>query len=251
MTSGISCAISLHKIALIHGYDYRYVQARDSTTRWKPWQKIPPLADLLRQYDVVVSVDADVVFPSLHLPIELLLNHWQLGPHLSVSMPTDVDQEVLKDSHGRLMQNAGITILFNNPTTFEILDRWYNCPTEIEGCAKLTKVWPAEQGAFDEYIRYKFADSVGEFPCEDAIGYPPEGIDGCYGRIVRHYTLDKNGVKPAVAEALGIFLSKVLQADMFGSKGDLYLDMTNSSAYPEISEAELEALNEIEDYVPE
>lgn len=211
---------------MLHGYDYRYIRPQENKERFPPWQKLPALAETLRDYDVVVYADADVVFTNLHLPLELLLNRWEVDANVSITMPLDVDWGNCKDSKGRLMQNAGLIILNNNPTTFEMLDRWYHCPDEIKNCTRFLTAWPAEQGAFGEYIRYDFPQSIVEVPCNDAVGAPDMGGTDCHGAIIRHYTMDKGAVKLATAEALNALLSKALHADMVRKKQQLFFDKT-------------------------
>lgn len=224
--SAVTSSQAYRDQALLHGYDYRYVRPEENKDRFAPWQKIPALAEALRDYDTVVYADADVVFANLHLPMELLFNRWELDQNTSVAMALDVDWAQCKDSKGRQIQNAGFIVLNHNPTTFEILDRWYNCPTEVANCSNFMAEWPAEQGAFGEYIRYDFPESIVEIPCNDAVGGPDQGGSACHGAIIRHYTMHKDGIKPATAEALNNLLSRALHADMIRKKKELFLDRT-------------------------
>lgn len=62
----------------------------------------------------------------------------------------------------------------------------------------MTHSWPAEQGAFGEYVRHKFnrPNDFQEIPCDEANGGPPPGMfDYCTGRFVRHPWLDKDRLK--------------------------------------------------------
>ena len=109
-----------------------------------------------------------------------------------------------------------------------IQDRRYaprnlDCPDEVTNCTNFLAEWPAEQGAFGEYIRYDFPDAVKELPCNEAVGAPDQGGSNCHGAIIRHYTMDKDSVKRAAAEALSHLLNNALHADMVRKKKDLVM----------------------------
>jgi hypothetical protein len=215
------------------------------------WSRIPALLSALRECQVVVYMDSDAIFPYLHLPMEWLLNYWNITEDIAVAMsqePLDwhrkhwnITQDELAllypepvlswvaglDSRGRTALNAGIMIVQNTPQTQELLSRWMNCPTSdmYPGCHDLVNEWPAEQGAFNEYVRYDFLDRVHEIPCNEAHGYPGVSI-GCYGTLLRHYTLDKMLVRGAVDDAALVKgAMEITQRSMVQERADLYVNL--------------------------
>jgi hypothetical protein len=77
------------------------------------------------------------------------------------------------DSRGRTALRGGIIIVHTTSQTQERLSRWASCPTSnrYPRWRGLIDDWPAEQGAFNEYIRYDFSQRVREIPCNEAHGY--------------------------------------------------------------------------------
>lgn len=123
----------IHPIAQIRGYCYKFIHTTPYADRAPVWSRIPALASLLKSHRILVSVDADVIFPNLHLPYEWLLNHWQIRHNISIAMalePDIDDWEGSKDSKNRQNINAGFMTLQNNPRTHEMLQKWTECPEE-------------------------------------------------------------------------------------------------------------------------
>ena len=152
-------------------------------------------------------IDADAIFRHIHLPYEWLLNRWNFTTNTSIAMP--MDPEFNGDSWERIWYttnkynevnpNAGFITAQNLPRTFEMIDAWISCPDDEErypGCDATRYEWPAEQGAFGEYVRYEFnrdTDFKG-FNCSDGNGFPEQGYE-CKGLFVRHYTTWKPALK--------------------------------------------------------
>jgi hypothetical protein len=226
--------------ATIHGYDYRYIRTTPFEDRWAPWTKPAALASLLKdsEYRFVVSIDADVLFPHLTLPYEWLLNHWNITEDIAVAMALDIDTTPAVDSYGRDRVNAGFVTLQNHPLTDQLLHEWAECPDRgaaglqlpdsdgkmvqnlFLGCEKLKNVWPAEQGAFNSYIRYLYPDSVRELPCDEGMGSPGFPLD-CKGKLVQHYTLNKDQVHEGSQDALAAGFMQSLQTHMTDRKQEL------------------------------
>jgi hypothetical protein len=129
------------------------------------WIRPHILASLLKDYDFVITLDADVTATHMEVPFEWLFNRWNITARTSISMPWDVIEErpdthvvVSQDSKGVQVFNAGFVIVQNLPMTFELLQAWGDCPSEkrYEGCAHWKENWSHEQRAFSEYIRYDF-----------------------------------------------------------------------------------------------
>ena len=206
--------------AQIHGYDYRFFNARSMETEGfhNTWVKPHVLSELLESYRFVVFVDADATIQNLELPIEWLFNRWGITPSTSVAMPLDTRQvlngneNASNDSKGKLALNTGVVIAQALPHTFEMMKAWKECPSEKQypGCAKWKQNWSHEQKAFSEYIRWDYNPSgneIIEIPCDDAMGYPGINkhqhiLSKCAGTFLRHHTVDKAMTKKSTEEAM-------------------------------------------------
>jgi hypothetical protein len=210
--------------AQIHGYDYQYIHTTDYPGRWSPWTKPPALAELIKNYRFVVSVDADILFPHLLLPYEWLLNRWDITEDIIVAMALDIDWTDAVDKQGRQRVNAGFVTLQNTPLTHQLLYDWSECPesgSKFEGCENYKNVWPAEQGAFNEYIRYEYPKNVREIPCDEGTGSPNSPL-ACRGQLVQHYTLNKEDVRPGMETALAAAFMPNLQNHMIEQKEQMH-----------------------------
>ncbi|KAF3035318.1 hypothetical protein E8E12_004914 [Didymella heteroderae] len=204
----------------IHGYDYRFFNARSMETEGyhNTWVKPHVLSELLESYRFVVFVDADATIQNLELPIEWLFNRWGITPSTSIAMPLDTrqilngDENVSNDSKGKLVLNTGVVIAQALPHTFEMMKAWKECPNEKQypGCAHWKQEWSHEQKAFSEYIRWDYNPSgneIIEIPCDDAMGYPGINkhqhiLSKCAGTFLRHHTVDKAMTKKSTEEAM-------------------------------------------------
>lgn len=130
-----------------------------------------------------------------------------------------------KDTKGRQNLNDGFMIIQNIPQIFDMLKKWERCPEDgiYQGCEGLKMNWPAEQGAFSEYIRYEFEENIREIPCTEGLGWP-EMDSGCKGNLVRHYTMAKDMVRKAVEESLSQGILEVLHHEMVVQKHYFYLE---------------------------
>lgn len=161
---------------------------------------------LLDGCEIVVSIDHDAIFQNLNLPIEWLLNHWNFTTNTSFAMALDNNWQQNHDWSDVLSINAGFIISQNLPRTHEILRAWDSCPkntTLYPDCDKLTHDWPAEQGAWGNFMRRQFNDTDDyiEIQCTEANGFPGMGTE-CYGSLIRHYTIGKDRIHNGVASTL-------------------------------------------------
>ncbi|KAL2020107.1 hypothetical protein VTK56DRAFT_8911 [Thermocarpiscus australiensis] len=212
----------------IHGYDYQFFHARKIKDHWDTWIKPHVFQRMLRDHKFVVFVDADAIIQHLEVPLEFLMNRWNIAQNTSIAMPIDTQQfvnddkeNISTDSKGRVVLNSGFVVLQNLPHTHDMLQAWTECTTEkrYPGCGQWKTRWSHEQRAFSEYIRYDFnpqGNNIVEIPCADANGYPglfgsAGVIDDCQGDFVRHYTLNKGGSKASTSDVLMQSLSEVLQ----------------------------------------
>jgi hypothetical protein len=202
----------------MHGYDYRFVNAREMKGMHNTWVKPHVLLDLLKSYRFAIFLDADTTIQHLELPLEWLFNRWGITPETSIAMPLDVehtlggDKHASEDSKGHRQLNTGFMVAQALPYTFEMLAAWKNCPngTQYPGCGTWKEKWSHEQKAFSEYIRYDYnpnGTNIVEIPCDDAMGYP--GLDKtswvqgkCEGQFIRHHTVAKSRTKKSAETAM-------------------------------------------------
>lgn len=172
---------------------------------------------------IVAVIDADVVFQHLELPFEWLMNRWNITEETSLAMPWDVEyytnnngkKKIIHWTHdpkGLLSINAGVVIAHSLPRTKEIVEAWVSCPDDprFPGCSKLRHGWPAEQGAFADYIRYAYnkPTDLKTIPCSDANGFPGQNME-CDGTFLRHFTTAKQSTKLDVGFGILDGLAKV------------------------------------------
>ncbi|KAF5231409.1 hypothetical protein FAUST_9272 [Fusarium austroamericanum] len=172
--------------AMIHGYDYRLVRAADYPDRHGTWVKPAIAKEALKTHDFVISLDSDAVFTHLNLPIEWLMNLWDIRPEETlVAMAYDLDIKIDYDPRGNLVLNTGFVISQASQRTQEIYERWEDCPRSIPGCEHWNFKWAHEQSAFSHYIRYEFnrTHDVKNIPCSHANGneFTAEGQCKCQG----------------------------------------------------------------------
>ncbi|KAK4150436.1 hypothetical protein C8A00DRAFT_18028 [Chaetomidium leptoderma] len=190
--------VSHYMYAMIHGYSYKFIRAPKYADRAPHWSKVIFTKELLKEYDLVVMLDYDAMFTTPEVPIEWLLNYWNIGPETLVAMAEDPNGEPNFDSRHRVNINSGFIIAQASEKTQRLFKDWAECPEETRypGCA----VWKDkpfhEQSAFSSFVRYDFLDGysidthpqyIRMLPCKEANGYPEVAGCGCLGQFVRHY----------------------------------------------------------------
>jgi hypothetical protein len=187
--------------ALVHGYDYKFVHAKNFNDRHATWIKPSALANQIKNYKWIVFLDADATFRFMHLPIEWMLNYWDIQPQHSITMAKDPwnpnEPQFNSDRFNRTYTNTGFMVVQNNEKIQEILKAWHECPdnTRYPGCSDWKKPKFHEQSAFGEYVRYDYEDYIKELECKEANGFPGVEISNCTGHFVRHYWFEKHLVK--------------------------------------------------------
>lgn len=221
-------AFSHYMYAMIHGYDYKFVQAPNFKDRHATWIKPSAIGNELKKYKWIVFLDADATFRYMHLPIEWLLNYWEIRPEHSITMALDPwepeNPQYNSDRNNRTLTNTGFMLVQNNPHTMEILKAWHECPddTRYDGCSywKNSTHKFHEQSAFGEYVRYDYENYIKELPCAEANGFPGVKVSQCEGRFIRHYWFEKSLVKQDFANNMMNAFSLPIQrhfAQMWGS----------------------------------
>lgn len=168
--------------AMVHGYDYRFVRAADFRDRHGTWTKVPVLREAVRKYDTVVFLDADAFFVHTDLPLEWIMNFWNVTKDTSLTLAKDPDSKTNQDSKGLVLLNTGFIIAQKSDRTQEILTELENCPNEKrwKGCEKWKKSWAHEQRAFGEYVRYDYNRTTDIVSLTMSYANSPHGI------FVRH-----------------------------------------------------------------
>jgi hypothetical protein len=239
----VSNAIINHYLyALIHGYDYKYYQARSIPNHHDTWILPHAFRELIPDYQFVVTMDADVTIPHMEVPLEWLFNRWGIQPHTSIALPWDTlevrdGEKVSVDSQGQRVLNTGFVVAQDSTTTRDMLEKWRDCTTEqrYDGCGTWAQTWSHEQRAFSEYIRYDYnftPETVVSIDCDDAVGWPgfaadvakpgDYGVTDCSGNFVRHYTLGKDQVKEAGMLSVMNPLAEVLQRQLLKNQNTVW-----------------------------
>ena len=192
---------------MIHGYDYKFIRAPDYPDRWGTWVKVPMMKEALKTHDFIVFMDSDVMFHYPHIPLEWLLNYWNITAETLVAMAIDPDEPQNYDFRGNRLLNTGFVIAQQSKRTQEMYKAWGECPleTRYENCSKWKFDWAHEQAAFGNYIRYDFdrPEDIKVLPCVEANG-APEAMNrgGCKGVFVRHFWVDKQLPLKALTESV-------------------------------------------------
>ncbi|KAF2635785.1 hypothetical protein P280DRAFT_170571 [Massarina eburnea CBS 473.64] len=204
----LSAGMLSHYIyALIHGYDYKFIRAPDYEDRWGTWVKVPLMKEALKTHDYIVFMDSDVVFHYPHLPVEWLMNYWNMTSETMVMMAIDPDEPQNYDSRGNRYLNTGFIIAQAGKRTQEMYRDWAECPSDrkYKGCSRWKLEMFHEQAAFGNYLRYDYdrPEDIKVLPCVEANG-APEAINrgGCKGTFVRHYWVDKGLVSKALGDQI-------------------------------------------------
>ncbi|KAH6874451.1 hypothetical protein B0T10DRAFT_533000 [Thelonectria olida] len=214
--------------ALIHGYDYRLIKAPRYRERHGTWVKTAMMKEALKTHDFVVSLDADAVLTHLNLPIEWLMNLWDVTPQTLIAMAEDIENDIDFDSHGKLILNTGFMIALASERSQDMMDLWEDCPNRISGCDKWKKQWAHEQSAFSGYIRYVFNETneVKNIPCNHANGneYYDNGHGACQGVFVSHNWHTKEKTVEILSRSVMNTVVRRLHGQFQAEKGDLFID---------------------------
>jgi hypothetical protein len=204
---------------LIHGYRYNFIRVPPYAERSVYWSKVPAISDLLLDgCKVVVLIDHDAIFQNMELPFEWLLNRWGFTKNTSFAMSLDNHWAQNEDDYGVLNINAGFIVSQGLDRTHEILRAWDSCPsneTTYPNCRKFIKNWPAEQGAFGNFMRRQFDLPTDLLPiaCTEANGFPGMGTE-CTGDFIRHYTIAKDRVNGGTAASLAQLVFGLVREEM-------------------------------------
>jgi hypothetical protein len=165
------------------------------------------MREALKTHDYIVFMDSDVMFHHPHLPLEWLLNYWNMTEDTLVMMSVDPDEPQNYDEKGNRYLNTGFVVAQQSKRTQEMFKVWAECPEEerYEGCGKWKLNWAHEQAAFGNYIRYDFdrPNDIKVLPCAEANG-APEAVNrgGCVGTFVRHFWIDKGLLSKGLADSV-------------------------------------------------
>lgn len=221
--------LSHYMFAMIHGYDYKFIRAPDYPDRWGTWVKVPMMKQALKTHDFIVFMDSDVMFHYPHIPLEWLLNYWNITAETLVAMAIDPDEPQNYDSRGNRLVNTGFVIAQQSKRTQEMYKAWGECPleTRYENCSKWKFDWAHEQAAFGNYIRYDFdrPEDIKVLPCVEANG-APEAMNrgGCKGVFVRHFWVDKQLPLKALTDSVMQYFVPQLHAQYHEDSADHVVD---------------------------
>ncbi|GAM86203.1 hypothetical protein ANO11243_042150 [Dothideomycetidae sp. 11243] len=209
--------------AHLHGYDYKFINPPNPPKDTNPtWAKVTALRAVLDDPQTsakfIVFVDSDVVFPHLKMPIEYLLDHWNITSDIAVAMPQTPEGGKRYDRvHRRRTLNSGFIITQNIPSARAIYRDWSECVSEVkyDGCAHWKRIAAHEQGAFADYVRYDYPEAIREIPCDEANGSPNYSTKlKCGGKLIAHYYREKNNVRAAVQASIADLVLPTIAEDM-------------------------------------
>lgn len=238
-------------IAKIHGYDYKFIRAPDYKDRWGTWVKVPMMKEALKTHEYIVFMDSDVMFHYPHLPLEWLMNYWNMTDDTLAMMSIDPNEPQNYDEKGNRYLNTGFVIARQSKRTQEMYKAWAECPSETRypGCARWKNDWAHEQAAFGNYLRYDYdrPDDIRVLPCVEANGAPEAANrGGCKGVFVRHFWVDKGLVAKNLADQVMQYFLPRLHQMYLSQQNDHIVDAKGfrleGADLIELTEAEKEAL---------
>ncbi|KAK0640588.1 hypothetical protein B0T16DRAFT_334822 [Cercophora newfieldiana] len=222
--------LSHYLYAQIHNYSYRFVRAPSYADRAPHWAKVIFTQELLKQFDIVVMMDYDAMFPSPEVPLEWMLNYWKLDRDVIVAMAEDPNVDVNLDARGRLNINTGFIIAQASDNAQRMFKDWAECPeeTRYKDCGQWKNRMFHEQAGFSSYVRYDFLDGltieepqryIRTLPCNEANGVPMTKDLGCTGQLVRHFWAHKPSTPLEFTHNLMHVLTPLLAKAAFGDVG--------------------------------
>lgn len=213
----------------MHGYKYYFVKTGEFEDRRASWKKPFIIRKILEKHDACVYMDSDAIFNHIDLPVEWLLNYWDVDAKKDlVTLSIDPKAEHNRDKKGKLYDNTGFIIAQNNPVTFNMMDDWAVCADDggkHPDCVEYRTVAfgrPSDQGGFGNFIRYDYNESVKELPCREANGFPEDRSE-CLGIFVKHLWSGKSDlIKIAIGQQIpGAFL-EVFHRQILQEKDEFY-----------------------------
>lgn len=184
------------------------------------------MREALKKYKFVVFLDSDAIFVEPQVPLEWLMDLWDIKDNTLAAMPIDRDHPSNYDSKGQLMWNTGFVITQQSQRTDQMFESWVNCPSDEEfpGCSFWEYNWAHEQAAFANYIRYQYnaSNELIAIPSNDANGSPyiPDNAT-CGGAFVSHYWHSKDRAIADLRELVADGLTRQMQD---GRGGDLFFN---------------------------
>lgn len=197
---------------MLHGYDYQLVQTPVNPLYLGGWNKVPAMRQAIKTYDWVVFMDGDAIFTHLHLPLEWLMNRWEISPDKTLSLALDPDTSpIFYNGKGDINLNSGVMIAHQTPRSEEFFDAWMTCPDEkrYEGCAKWKTTHTHDQAVLNEYLRYDYPDELKFLSCTEANRYPGSG--DCEGEFISHFWPFKEMIPGGAKEVIAQYFFPPLQ----------------------------------------
>lgn len=182
------------------------------------------LQEALKTHEVAVFLDNDVGFHYPHVPLEWLMNHWDVTDKTLIAMAQDVDESnAFSETTGARSLSTGFIIVQQSARTQEMFDSWLQCPQEpdsyYQGCKDWMVDWAHEQAAFRDYIQplYNGSEEVVTIPCDEANGSPDgpgNGPSNCTGAFLRHYWHHKHLVKRELTDGIMPYVTSRLHEEL-------------------------------------
>ncbi|KAH7169770.1 uncharacterized protein B0J16DRAFT_276707, partial [Fusarium flagelliforme] len=187
-TMGRTAGMTNHYLYIvIHGYDYRFIRAPGYPYRHEAWTKVPMIREALKDHEIVVFLNADVIFMYPQMPFEWIMKLWNVTNNTLIFMTNDLDPPRNRHVDDQVTQNSRFLIARQSNGTQGLLNDWENCHID----RKSKKCKPSATGSADEraalssYVWYNYSSTgIGGKACGgDFIrnhwlheGYPAKGL---------------------------------------------------------------------------
>jgi hypothetical protein len=197
--------------AKLHGYDYQIAQLPDDPNLHGTWNKVPAMLKAIKQYEYVFFLDGDAIIMHPHLPLEWLLNYWDISGNATIALAED-PKKFLNGKGLYPNLNTGVIIAHYTPGSDEFFDAWMTCPdeTRYEGCGVWKLRHTHEQAVINEYLRYDYREEIQILSCTEANRYPNDD-DECSGEFISHFWPFKELLTGAVKETMAQYFWPTLQ----------------------------------------
>jgi len=210
---------------MIHGYDYKFFQVRANPAFGGTWSRVFSILDALPRYRFVISMDSDAIWNLPEVPIEWLLNHWNITADTSLAFAGDWDHCIAKDNGSCV--NGGFIIAQQNERTTEIMRAWRDCPYGVQfpGCENWARHFSHEQKAFNEFLipEYTRPTDIVRLPCDESDGSEGD-YTGCHGVFISHFWATKLSVRIGIANTIMRSLTQRLHGYFVSHREELLED---------------------------
>jgi hypothetical protein len=215
-------------------HNYTYIQARDHQVMDadRYWVKPNALHAVmqLKKFDIIVLMDADVLFMQPQIPLHDLLKRWGFGDkpgHIIAAALDPIQWNGYQSVYGykgprRLLVNTGFMIWKTTERAQLMAEKWATCIVKKHPvCLEFARMWAHEMSAFNRMIRVDELNEDEELvliPCTEALGYDGALLqvedNNCKGTYVSHNSAAKHNFHKVYHKLLHQQLMEVALRDI-------------------------------------